>query len=118
MMLCLVTLTAHQSHHLKCHPVTRCGTTKRFVFICLCSLLGNKDWKKIHKKNFSKFDSIDVYLDKKRKRADEMMESVSRAKTLLEEVHSAANKLKAHKTPQSMSRKVGCKQMVQILVSP
>jgi len=59
-----------------------------------------------------------VYLDKKRKRADEMMESVSRAKTLLEEVHSAANKLKAHKTPQSMSRKVGCKQMVQILVSP
>ncbi|KAK3795515.1 hypothetical protein RRG08_064806 [Elysia crispata] len=31
---------------------------------------GNKDWTKIHKKEFSKFDSIDVYLEKKQQRKD------------------------------------------------
>lgn len=67
---------------------------------------GNKNWEKIHKKNFEKFDSIDVYLNKKRKRAEEMSASVKKAKTLLEEVHSAVNKLKSHKTPQSVGNKV------------
>ena len=31
---------------------------------------GNKDWSKIHKKEFSKFDSLDVYLEKKQQRKD------------------------------------------------
>ncbi|KAK3705052.1 hypothetical protein RRG08_059702 [Elysia crispata] len=31
---------------------------------------GNKDWTKIHKKEFSTFDSIDVYLEKKQQRKD------------------------------------------------
>ncbi|KAL4237452.1 Nucleolar and spindle-associated protein 1 [Mactra antiquata] len=60
---------------------------------------GNKNWDKIHKKNFEKFDSIDVYLEKKRKRAEDMSASAKKAKTLLSEVHSAVNKLKSHKTP-------------------
>ncbi|KAH3844355.1 hypothetical protein DPMN_086613, partial [Dreissena polymorpha] len=60
---------------------------------------GNKDWKRIHEKQFEKFDSIDVYLDKKRKRAEELTTSVKKARTILDEVHNVANRLKAHKTP-------------------
>ncbi|WAR19348.1 NUSAP-like protein [Mya arenaria] len=66
---------------------------------------GNKDWQKIHKKSFAKFDSIDVYLNKKRKRAEELSASVKKAKTLLTEVHSVVNRLKAHKTPLSQENK-------------
>jgi len=75
---------------------------------------GNKDWKKIHNKNFEKFDSIDVYLDKKRKRAEELSASVKKARTLLNEVHTVVNKLKAHKTPQADENKVhlGCSELV------
>ncbi|XP_045187094.2 nucleolar and spindle-associated protein 1-like [Mercenaria mercenaria] len=66
---------------------------------------GNKDWDKIHKKNFDKFDSIDVYLNKKRKRAEEMTASVKKAKTLLSEVRTAVDKLKSHKTPDTNENK-------------
>ena len=62
-------------------------------------LLGNKDWSKIHKKNFEKFDSLDVYLDKKKKRAEEITASVKKAKNILAEVQASVNKLKSHKTP-------------------
>ncbi|GFR88099.1 nucleolar and spindle-associated protein 1 [Elysia marginata] len=34
---------------------------------------GNKDWTKIHGKEFSKFDSLDVYLDKKQKRKEDLL---------------------------------------------
>ena len=61
--------------------------------------IGNKDWAKIHKKNFDKFDSIDVYLDKKKQRADEITASVKKAKNILAEVQASVNKLKSHKTP-------------------
>ena len=60
---------------------------------------GNKDWSKIHKKNFEKFDSLDVYLDKKKKRAEEITASVKKAKNILAEVQASVNKLKSHKTP-------------------
>lgn len=70
------------------------------------SFTGNKNWEKIHKKNFEKFDSIDVYLQKKRKRVEDMSASVKKAKSLLSEVHSAVSKLKSHKTPETNENKV------------
>ncbi|XP_076464219.1 uncharacterized protein LOC143296268 [Babylonia areolata] len=60
---------------------------------------GNKDWQKVHKKEFAKFDSIDVYLEKKRKRAEEMTASVKKARTVLHEVQEAVTKLKNKRTP-------------------
>ncbi|XP_050406105.1 nucleolar and spindle-associated protein 1 [Patella vulgata] len=58
------------------------------------------DWKKIHKKEFSRWDSIDVYMEKKRKRAECLTGSLYKAQKLLEETQSAVNKLKNTKTPQ------------------
>lgn len=66
---------------------------------------GNKNWDKIHKKNFDKFDSIDVYLEKKRKRAEDLSASVKKARTLLSEVHHAVDKLRSHKTPEVSENK-------------
>ncbi|XP_070179462.1 nucleolar and spindle-associated protein 1-like isoform X2 [Littorina saxatilis] len=60
---------------------------------------GNKDWEKVHKKQFSKLDSIDVYLEKKRKRAEELTASVKKARTVLHEVQEAVTKLKSKRTP-------------------
>ncbi|XP_033734028.1 nucleolar and spindle-associated protein 1-like isoform X2 [Pecten maximus] len=60
---------------------------------------GSKNWTKIHKKQFDKMDSIDVYLNKKRKRQDEFASSAKKTKTLLEETKAAITKLKSHKTP-------------------
>ncbi|KAL5008756.1 hypothetical protein ScPMuIL_014337 [Solemya velum] len=60
---------------------------------------GTPDWQRIHKKEFNKFDSLDVYLDKKRKRADDISASVKKARMMLEEVHAAVDKLKSHETP-------------------
>ncbi|XP_060068427.1 nucleolar and spindle-associated protein 1-like [Ylistrum balloti] len=60
---------------------------------------GNKNWTKIHKKEFDKMESIDVYLNKKRKRQDDFASSAKKTKTLLEETKAAISKLKSHKTP-------------------
>ncbi|XP_021361752.1 nucleolar and spindle-associated protein 1-like isoform X2 [Mizuhopecten yessoensis] len=60
---------------------------------------GNKNWTKIHKKEFDKMESIDVYLSKKRRRQDDFASSAKKTKTLLEETKAAISKLKSHKTP-------------------
>ncbi|KAK7480364.1 hypothetical protein BaRGS_00028411 [Batillaria attramentaria] len=60
---------------------------------------GNKDWEKVHKKAFAKFDSLDVYLEKKRKRTEDLTASVKKARTVLHEVQEAVTKLKNKRTP-------------------
>lgn len=60
---------------------------------------GGKDWARIHQRNFEKFDSIDVYLNKKKRRAEEITASVKKAKNILAEVQASVTKLKSHKTP-------------------
>lgn len=60
---------------------------------------GNKDWTKIHQKEFEKFDSIDVYLNKKRKHREETNMSVKKARMLVEQTKEAIKRLKNHKTP-------------------
>ncbi|RUS76111.1 hypothetical protein EGW08_016142 [Elysia chlorotica] len=47
---------------------------------------GSKDWTKIHKKAFSKFDSIDVYLEKKQQRKDLLSGSGKRLNSALPKV--------------------------------
>ncbi|KAK7451354.1 hypothetical protein BaRGS_00039826 [Batillaria attramentaria] len=59
----------------------------------------NKDWEKVHKKAFAKFDSLDVYLEKKRKRTEDLTASVKKARTVLHEVQEAVTKLKNKRTP-------------------
>lgn len=59
----------------------------------------NKDWKKIHKKNFEKMESIDEYLAKKRKRNDDYTESVKKTKKILSDTLAMVDKLKSYKTP-------------------
>ncbi|XP_005106814.1 nucleolar and spindle-associated protein 1 isoform X2 [Aplysia californica] len=39
---------------------------------------GNKDWTKIHNKAFAKFDSIDVYLEKKQQRVQQLSNSAKK----------------------------------------
>ncbi|BFZ11622.1 hypothetical protein BsWGS_14662 [Bradybaena similaris] len=39
---------------------------------------GNKDWTKIHSKEFSKFDSLDVYLERKQQRMEKLTGSAKR----------------------------------------
>ncbi|KAL8611007.1 hypothetical protein ACOMHN_042623 [Nucella lapillus] len=77
---------------------------------------GNKDWQKVHKKEFAKFDSIDVYLEKKRKRADEMTASVKKARTVLHEVQEAVAKLKNKRTP-SLGKKAASRPFKPSVIS-
>ncbi|KAL3874921.1 hypothetical protein ACJMK2_037873 [Sinanodonta woodiana] len=65
---------------------------------------GNKDWEKIHKKEFQKFDSIDVYLQKKKKRAEAITVSVKKTQKLLHQLNVAADKLINHKTPNNENK--------------
>ena len=46
---------------------------------------GPKDWAKIHQKHFDQMDSLDVYLTKKRKRAEQLGNAEKRVKRLTEE---------------------------------
>ncbi|XP_046551812.1 nucleolar and spindle-associated protein 1-like [Haliotis rubra] len=62
---------------------------------------GNKDWTKVHKKEFDKFDSIDVYLEKKRQRTKSITKSVSKVSQILEESKKAITSLRNQKTPSS-----------------
>jgi hypothetical protein len=48
-------------------------------------------------------DSIDVYLEKKRKRAEELTASVKKARTVLHEVQEAVTKLKSRRTNSMVS---------------
>jgi hypothetical protein len=57
----------------------------------------------VHKKAFNKMDSIDVYLEKKRKRAEELTASVKKARTVLHEVQEAVTKLKSRRTNSMVS---------------
>ena len=60
---------------------------------------GNKDWSKIHKKHFDKMESIDVYLEKKRKRTESITASVKKARLLAEQTKAAVNSLKSSMSP-------------------
>ncbi|XP_067681528.1 nucleolar and spindle-associated protein 1-like [Haliotis asinina] len=62
---------------------------------------GNKDWTKVHKKEFDRFDSIDVYLEKKRQRTKSITKSVSKVSQILEESKKAITSLKNQKTPNN-----------------
>ncbi|KAK3591563.1 hypothetical protein CHS0354_041608 [Potamilus streckersoni] len=59
---------------------------------------GNKDWEKIHRKEFKKFDSIDVYLQKKKERAEAITASVKKTQKLLHQLNVAADKLISRKS--------------------
>lgn len=60
---------------------------------------GNKDWQKVHKKEFAKFDSLDVYLAKRQKRNEDLSASVKKARAVLHEVQEVVTKLKSKRTP-------------------
>ncbi|XP_069117364.1 nucleolar and spindle-associated protein 1-like isoform X2 [Argopecten irradians] len=81
---------------------------------------GNKKWTKIHKKEFDKMESIDVYLNKKRKRQDDFANSAKKTKILLEETKAAISKLKSHKTPNAfkVSREADKKATKSLFVTP
>ena len=72
-------------------------------------LPGNKDWGKIHQRQFDKMESIDVYYAKKRKRIESLSTSMKKVKMMTEQMRSALTSLKKHKTPPSI-QKVGCVQ--------
>ncbi|XP_072030870.1 uncharacterized protein [Amphiura filiformis] len=60
---------------------------------------GSKNWAKIHAARMEKMESIDDYLERKRKRTENLCASVKRAKIVAEEAKAAMETLKAHKTP-------------------
>ncbi|XP_061173079.1 nucleolar and spindle-associated protein 1-like [Saccostrea echinata] len=62
----------------------------------------NKDWKKIHERNFDKMESIDEYLEKKRKRNENYADSVKKTKQILNDTLAMVNKLKSYKTPTAI----------------
>ncbi|XP_078001196.1 nucleolar and spindle-associated protein 1-like [Glandiceps talaboti] len=79
---------------------------------------GNKDWKKIHKKAFDDMEGIDAYLERKRKRMEALSASAKKAKTYANEAKSAAETLKALKTPQSVAKHVRIAKPVVKIVTP
>ncbi|XP_071165025.1 nucleolar and spindle-associated protein 1-like isoform X2 [Mytilus edulis] len=80
---------------------------------------GNKDWTKIHQKEFEKFDSIDVYLNKKRKHREETNMSVKKARMLVEQTKEAIKRLKNHKTPAKENKtKTKTSKSALLLKSP
>ncbi|CAH1793051.1 unnamed protein product [Owenia fusiformis] len=60
---------------------------------------GNKDWGKIHAKQFEKMDSIDVYLAKKRKQTEAITASLKKANITAAQAKNTIEKIKKNKTP-------------------
>lgn len=58
-------------------------------------------WNKIHQSHFEKMDSIDVYLEKKRKRMEGFNQSVKRAKTVVDACKSGNGNSKTPTRKQS-----------------
>ena len=56
---------------------------------------GQQRWKKVHAKNFEKMDSLDQYLEKKKKRTELLTGSAQKARHLAEQTSSALKKLKS-----------------------
>lgn len=67
-------------------------------------LAGNKDWKKVHNRNFSKMDSLSTYLEKRKQRQEALTNSTQKTKLVLEQTRSAIKKLKEIKTPPTISK--------------
>ncbi|XP_013391526.1 nucleolar and spindle-associated protein 1-C-like [Lingula anatina] len=79
---------------------------------------GNKDWAKIHQKNFDKMDSIDVYLEKKRERTKSITASVKKARMLTEQAKASVQKLKNHRTPTNKGPKFAKPVKASLFKSP
>ncbi|ESP01612.1 hypothetical protein LOTGIDRAFT_238228 [Lottia gigantea] len=58
------------------------------------------DWKKIHKKEFSRWDNLETYMEKRKKRAEGLTGSFNSVHKLLKETQTAVDRLKNTKTPQ------------------
>ncbi|XP_074662232.1 uncharacterized protein LOC141914821 [Tubulanus polymorphus] len=67
---------------------------------------GNKDWAKIHQRNFNKMESIDTYLANKRKRTESQTQSLKRAKIVTESARATVERLKNFKTPTHVNKKI------------
>ena len=65
-----------------------------------------KDWNKIHQLHWSKMDSIDEYLAKKRKRTETMTQSVKKLRMLTEQIRSNIQHVKKSNTPSAMTKEV------------
>ncbi|XP_046355846.2 nucleolar and spindle-associated protein 1-like [Haliotis rufescens] len=65
---------------------------------------GNKDWTRVHQKEFDRFDSIDVYLEKKRQRTKSITKSVTKVNQILEESKKTINSLRNQKTPNNENK--------------
>ncbi|EDO43653.1 predicted protein [Nematostella vectensis] len=67
-----------------------------------------KDWSSVHGQLFKKMDSIDVYLEKKRKRTQSFYQNVKKAKMTLDAAKSSVAEMKkAHHTPSKTRKSLG-----------
>ena len=64
---------------------------------------GNKDWEKIHKKNFSKMESIQDYMAKKQERNEQLSASMHKIKQMREKL-SKCQGVRNYKTPPSVKK--------------
>jgi len=71
----------HQHQCTRCFPTTLWASSLHWLKLCLCwfcisfiqltfaAYVLSSDWAKLHKKQFDQMDSLDVYMEKKTRRA-------------------------------------------------
>ncbi len=75
----------------------------------LCMSLGNKDWSRIHQKQFDKMDGLDAYIEKKNKRTESITYSVNAS---VKKARSAIETLKQQcRTPPLSASKVSMQSL-------
>lgn len=71
---------------------------------CASLTPGQQRWQKIHAKQFDKMESIDTYLEKKKKRVEIVNGSAQKAKTVAEQTSSVLKKMKKMHTPATETK--------------
>ncbi|XP_028403055.1 nucleolar and spindle-associated protein 1-like [Dendronephthya gigantea] len=78
-----------------------------------------KDWTKIHQRQFDKMDSLDVYLTKKRKRAEDLSCSAKKVNLVsAEEKSTTENKVIQRPKPQPTKPTPVNKPKIEVVVTP
>lgn len=70
----------------------------------LYCMVGNKDWEKIHAKQFSKMKSLDQYVAEKNARIDKMSASLKKIRQMRDTMKSNVESLKNYRTPPSVKK--------------
>ena len=65
-------------------------------------VVGNRDWEKIHQREFKRMEGLDSYVQRKKERSDNLTQSISKMRLLTQNCRFTVDSAKQYRTPPSI----------------